>query len=65
MMLASGIGASILVGWGFDTYPPTIIKVWIVATFTAYGFYLGALFGSFERLAIFGILFAMISFVGS
>jgi hypothetical protein len=64
-VISSGIGASILWGWGFDAIPAIMIKLWIVSAVASVLCYFGAVYGFFEAMAIFTVMFCSMTFTAS
>lgn len=64
MMVSSGIGASILFGWGLDSNPNRMFKIWLVAALAALVCYISAIYGFFEAMAVFTIMFCWMCSVG-
>jgi hypothetical protein len=63
LMVASGIGASILFGWGLDSNPTRMMRIWLMAGVAAMVCFIATDYGIFETMAIFTVMFTWITYV--
>jgi len=65
LMISSGIGASILWGWGFDSVPSTMMKLWTVTALSSVLCYFGSVYGFFEAMSIFTVMFSTMTYTAT
>lgn len=64
LMVSSGIGASILFGWGLDSNPVRMFRLWLGVANIAFALFWRTLYGTgFETWSLFTIMFMWISYV--
>lgn len=63
LMVSSGIGAAILFGWGLDSNPTRMMRLWLLAAIAALICFIGADYGIFETMAVFSVMFMWITYV--
>ena len=64
LVFSTGIGSAILFGWGFDAFPPRMMKLWLAAAISALVCYFGTIYGFFEAMAVFTVMFTWMTTVG-
>jgi hypothetical protein len=63
-VFSTGVGSSILFGWGFDAFPPRMFKLWLASAIAALVCYMGQIKGFFEAMAVFTVMFTWMATVG-
>ena len=64
LVLSTGIGSAILFGWGFDAFPPRMMRLWLLAAIGAFVCYASSIYGFFEGMSVFTIMFMWTTNVG-
>jgi hypothetical protein len=63
LMVSSGIGASILFGWGLDSNPTRMMRIWLMTAVAAVVCFIGTDYGIFESMAVFTVMFTWMTYV--
>ena len=64
LILSTGVGSSILFGWGFDAFPPRMMKLWLAGAVAGVVCFVSSLYGWFEAMAVFTVMFCWMTNVG-
>jgi hypothetical protein len=63
LMVASGIGAAILFGWGLDSNPVRMFKLWLGTAISGLICFVATDYGVFESMAVFTVMFTWMAYV--
>jgi hypothetical protein len=62
-MVASGVGASILFGWGLDSNPTRMFRMWLMCAVAALLCFVGTDYYAFEAMGCFTVMFSWMTYV--